>query len=317
MKKPLFSVIICTYNRASFLDDCIYSVLNQDLDRDQFELIIVDNASTDDTQQVVRERQYSSEIVLLQEPVPGLSRARNTGWRHAHGDIIAYLDDDARADKDWLRNAAEGFSDFSPAPDVLAGPIRLFGEEIPSWVTDDLKCPLGYLQWGDLPLQVRYNQKKIVGANCFFTKAILEQTMGFDENLGRKKKLLLSGEEVMLQKRIEELGGAIWYHPGASVEHFVPHERVQPLWYYRRYYWGGVSDYVMSKMNKVESNRSSEYPVHGAAIKYEGKVAQLRRFITHTLCSLGLGGSREKTIRARIYMSYVLGYTQSALGLRR
>ena len=88
-KNPLVTVIIPTYNRGWILKEAIDSVLSQDFE--DFELIVVDDGSTDNTREIVG----AYDVMLLHEPKPGPSAARNRGLYHASGEIVAYLDADA------------------------------------------------------------------------------------------------------------------------------------------------------------------------------------------------------------------------------
>lgn len=309
--QPVISVVVCTYNRAHLLEQCIQSLLIQDLDRKFFEIIVVDNASTDGTQAILAKYQDESVFRSIHEPVPGLSKARNTGWKFARGQFIGYIDDDAVACVRWLRSALWCFENIFPQPDALTGPIQLLSEVVlPEWIDDELKRPLGYLDWGSQCFRISFEDRKIVGANCFFSKAILCQLGGFSEDLGRKKKLLLSGEEVQLQREIEESGGAVWYHPDVSVEHFVPEERTKPSWYYHRNFWGGVSDSIMASIHSRQVSETSAVTpaISSCQPAFGGRRDQLLRVTMNFFHSLGIAFSKTKVIRARIYMSYVCGY---------
>ena len=91
-----------------------------------------------------------------------------------------------------------------------------------------------------------------------YQKERLNAVGGFDERLGRIGGRLLSGEETQIQKRIEAQGGYLYYHPEISVRHFVPKERSRPGWFYRRYFWGGRTDYIISKTLPSKKSRGQE-----------------------------------------------------------
>src|ERR1051326_2450353 len=96
------TIIICTHNRSSMLEDCLASLTRQTASADQFDVLVVDNASVDETVTVTRNyMDRYPHISLCNEPEPGLSRARNTGFRKAITPWIAYLDDDARASENF------------------------------------------------------------------------------------------------------------------------------------------------------------------------------------------------------------------------
>src|SRR5208283_599657 len=105
------SVIICTYNRSGLLKDSVLSVQNQDFLPYQYEIIVVDNNSIDDTKSVVTELSTDSPVKVkyVFEGRQGLSFARNTGIANAEGEIIAFTDDDIDADKSWLKEIVHAF----------------------------------------------------------------------------------------------------------------------------------------------------------------------------------------------------------------
>lgn len=314
VSRPEITAVVCTYNRDKYLRKCLLSLVNQSLDAARYEIIVVDNASTDSTKKVCDEFTGHADFRYIYEPVQGLSKARNTGWSSAKSSYIGYLDDDAVADVQWLEKALWSFNNLLPGPDGLTGPISLDCEtELPDWLEGEFQVTLGKVDWGKDCFPVNYDNEKIVGANCFFKKEILSHLGGFNEDLGRKKKLLLSGEETQLQKKIEDSGGVIWYHPDVSVNHFVPTERTSPAWFYKRYYWGGISDYIMAK--------SADYDVIVEPVDTGKKTAssrgesrqnkrfgQVRRLLTNIWYSTGIFSSADKVITSRIYMSYVAGW---------
>ena len=318
VSRPEITAVVCTYNRDKYLRKCILSLANQSLVTDRYEIIVVDNASTDSTKKVCDEFSGHANFRYIYEPVQGLSRARNTGCNSAKSYYIGYLDDDAVADVQWLEKALWSFNNLLPRPDGLTGPISLDCEtELPNWLEGEFQVTLGKLDWGKECFTINYDNEKIVGANCFFKKEILSHLGGFNENLGRKKKLLLSGEETQLQKKIEDSGGVIWYHPDVSVKHFVPIERTSPAWFYKRYYWGGISDYIMAKsagsdVNEGQVDAGERIASTRGESMQERRLDQVRRLLSNMLYSTGIFSSGSKAIASRIYMSYVAGWCVAA-----
>lgn len=298
---PQVSVIICTHNRAHYLPRCLDSLLRQTLSRDAFEIIVVDNACTDDTPSVCH-RYETKGIRRLVEPVAGLSRARNAGWQAASSPLIAYLDDDAIADPRWLESALAAFNAQQPHPDGMTGPVRLIWESAePTWMNKALRIPLGALDWGPIPRRLTPGEW-IVGANCFFSRECLARLGGFSEQLGRKGSSLLSGEETLLQKQIESQGGYLFYVPLAGVGHHVTPDRTRPAWFYRRYFWGGISDALLQHTAPQGGTASDTGTVAGPA-----NWGPLARLSVNSVAAIGLA-PLPRRIQARIYMAYVLGW---------
>ena len=303
---PRISVIICTRNRAALLEKCLLSLEEQTLNFNAFEVLVVDNGSSDDTPFLLKRFSKRLPLEVICEPVVGLSRARNTGWRSAKSEHIAFLDDDAMADPAWLASGLHSFETVRPVPAALTGPIRLVWEqEAPDWLTHDIQGCLGFLDFGTVARQFG-GQETMFGANCFYHRNALERFGGFNERLGRLNTLLLSGEETLLQRQIENGEDCLWYDPRVSVRHWVSASRITRRWFYRRYYWGGVSDYFMEKILG---------PVMGSpgAQRERGRV---QRVAKNLMFSLGLA-SQTQVVHARIYMCYVAGWFAGGVKWRR
>jgi glycosyltransferase involved in cell wall biosynthesis len=242
---PLISVIICTHNRAEYLEHSVASVLEQSSDA-EFELIVVDNCSTDATATVVQRFAGSARLQHAREPILGLSRARNTGRRLARGRYIVYLDDDAIAMPGWVRAIPQAFAVASSVA-IVGGRVEPIWEAPrPEWLSDDLAMGLAVVNWSDEPRLLHdINREWLVGANIAFDAKVLDELGGFDEALGRSGPRLLSGEETILQHRAIERGYACVYYPEMHARHVISASRMNKGWFRRRYFWQGVSDAVM------------------------------------------------------------------------
>ncbi len=144
---PLISVVVCTYNRVNLLADALHTLCHQTLDRSEYEVMVVDNNSSDNTREMVDEfcRRFS-HVRYCFEPKQGLSYARNRGWREARGEYVAYVDDDARAGENWLKTALVLIANTKPAPLCLGGPILPFYSTTkPIWFKGEMRT------WGDSP----------------------------------------------------------------------------------------------------------------------------------------------------------------------
>ena len=298
------TAVICTRDRAHFLEKCILSFLDQTASPEFYEILVVDNGSSDNTSEIIEKFRTEANFRSVFEPVAGLSRARNTGWRNARGGTVGYIDDDAIVDRLWVESVIEVLEQVIPQPDWIGGPIHLDWQVAgPDWINKELNVPLGFVDWGDVPRRLNRSER-LGGGNSLYRKEILQELGGFDERLGRDANSLLSGEETQLQKRIEAAGGYLYYHPGIMIYHFVGKERIKPQWFYRRYYWGGVSDYYMSKtLGVIECQEEPLAEDHVAEPAY----AQVMRIVSNALISLGIFSGIGRTVHARIYLAYVFG----------
>ncbi len=235
------SAAICTRDRADYLRKAVESLTEQSLDAANFEIIVVDNGSSDDTKQVVTEEFSSvSNLRYLYEPVPGLSRARNLAWQSAEGEYIVYLDDDAIANPNWMNGYLETFR----AQDVAAvgGDVfPLWEAPRPDWLHDRLLSMLSVYQLSETPTILSPDQA-VAGCNVGYTVADLRAVGGFNESLGRTGKGLLSGEESLLREELEKRSRHTLYEPSLSVEHHVAPSRLNKSWFRRRAFDGGRSE---------------------------------------------------------------------------
>lgn len=238
------SVIVCTHNRAGRLVAALRSAIEQDTDAAAFEIIIVDNASTDDTRDVAA--RLADRVRYIQEPRLGLANARNTGWQNANSQIIAYLDDDAIAEPDWLRAILRVF-DRPARPGCAGGPVHPIWEAPrPPWLADELLSALTVLAWpGGAHAITDLDKQWLAGANLAVRRDVLEQVGGFAPGLDRSGARLLSSGDVFLQKQIADLGHVVWYEPDIAVRHTVPASRLTRAWFRERYWAQGLSDAMM------------------------------------------------------------------------
>ena len=128
MKEPLISVIIPHLNQPDELEFCLQSLDRQTLSPDSFEVIVVDNGSATLPNPAARR----FPLRVLQELEQGPGPARNRGAGQASGGILAFIDADCRADRDWLRQALQGMQ-AKPAKTVLGGDVRIWRENPPSF----------------------------------------------------------------------------------------------------------------------------------------------------------------------------------------
>ena len=284
--------------------------MNQSASRREYEILIVDNGSTDNTEETIHEYANGSFIRYVNEPIIGLSRARNCGWQKARGKYVGYIDDDAVTSKNWVTSALDAFHMCEPEPEWVGGPIYLEWElPRPNWVSEEMCIPLGKIYWGDQPCKIS-NAQRLGGGNSLFLRKTLEELNGFEESLGRKGLSLLSGEEAQLQKRITKQNGILFYHPGVAIWHNVPVERLTPEWFYRRYYWGGITDYIMNRT--LEYVRGDSNSSSNLTAEKENRVDRWKRFSKNTLWSIGICPSLSEKIWGRIYLSYCFGYLMGA-----
>jgi glycosyltransferase involved in cell wall biosynthesis len=241
------SVVVCTHNRRALLEHAVRSLAGQDLAADQYEVIVVDNASTDGTREAVAVLQASTtNLLYVYEPAPGLSNARNAGVRDAHGEIVAFLDDDAQAEPGWLTALVASFDGRPRRPLCAGGPVVPIWERLPPrWLPDFALASLSIVDYGQAARELDFPREWLAGCNMAFDRDFLLCSGGFDPRLGRKGDRLLGNEELAAFRAVVAAGGVIRYEPAAAVRHLVPASRVELGWFCRRMYAQGVSNVIL------------------------------------------------------------------------
>jgi glycosyltransferase involved in cell wall biosynthesis len=218
MNQIVLSVVVSTYNRAVILKICLESLEKQGLSKDLYEVIIVDNNSSDATAEVSQafvSRNSNFRYVL--ETNQGLSYSRNRGWKEAKGTYIAYIDDDGRAYPDWLENMYD-FIQRMPEIKVFGGPYDAFAlVEIPNWYPPEY----GTLDRGPDEIALDFSRGGITGTNMVFHRSLFIEHGGFNTDLGMKGETEAYGEETEYISKLYKQGITVYYVPQMKVSHLV------------------------------------------------------------------------------------------------
>ena len=245
-----FSIIIPTYNRADELRQTIRSIAQLNVDG-TWELIVVDNKSTDHTRAVVDEEtaSFPAPLRYLFEPEQGRYAALNTGIRAATGSIIATTDDDARVEPDWLTRAAEGLEKLGC--DYVGGRVLpLWKAPRPEWLPNG---PSGG-HWAVLALQDHGSEPREfgtkgmpwpLGINTAAKRHTYERIDLFDNRLGRKAGTLRNQAQREWHLRARAAGLRGFYVPGMIVHHVVEPDRLKKEYVRRWFYWHGISRAIL------------------------------------------------------------------------
>lgn len=253
---PKITVIICTLNRAHQLRRALASLTAQSLAPELYEIVVVDNGSTDDTRDVVDQCRAGCPVplVYVHEARRGVSPARNCGIKTARGDILAFMDDDAHAAPTWLSSLAE-ILDRQNGADAAGGPILAASWlDLPAWLPKRLVSYLSVLNYGDKERRLAYPRFPF-GTNMAFKRRVFARVGEFNAELGRMGNCsFTTGEETELFLRIARAGGDIVYTPKAVVHHAIHPENLSPRWFYRQAFYIGASFAVMHLENRLISS---------------------------------------------------------------
>jgi len=238
------TVIVCTYNRCQSLAKALGSVAASTLpDSIKWEVIVVDNNSSDRTREVVEDfcSRYPGRFRYVFEPRQGVCHARNAGVWEAQGDIVAFMDDDVTASPTWLHNLTAALYNGEWAG---AGGRTLADGTFspPRWLLLEEKHALGPLALCDLGPEGRQLTEPPFGTNMAFRKAMFEKYGAFRSDLGRCGDRLLSNEETEFGRRLLAGGERLLYEPSAVIYHPIPENRLQKKYFLAWWFGKGRSD---------------------------------------------------------------------------
>ena len=223
------SVIISTRDRAPIVPEVLRSLADQD-EGVPFEVIVVDNGSTDATPEVLADwcRDHPT-FRTTREDRPGLSRGKNAGIAIARGRLLLFTDDDVLVPPSWVEAYAR-FFDAQPGAMVVAGgaivPIAHDLGPWPPWLSEDALLDVGLLDHGDQ--QELRPPRYVFGANMAVPATVFGSVGTWDEDLGNAPGDRSTFEDAELQDRVRAAGGTVWFVPDAAVRHRVERGRTSP-----------------------------------------------------------------------------------------
>ncbi len=249
------TVAICTWNRERLLDQTLLQMRKLRIpDHIEWELLIVNNKCTDNSDHVISRHSECLPIRRLWEPAQGLSRARNTAVREATGDYILWTDDDVLVDEYWIEAYARAFK-LWPEAAIFGGPIRPWFEgKPPRWLETawpQVSNAYAVVDRSANPIAITADTLPF-GAN-YAVKGSLHKLYLYDSALGRKGKGMLGYDETTLILGILADGMTGYWVPEAQVLHVIPRHK-QNKYYLRRYfYWQGF--YMGNKRQGKDSKK--------------------------------------------------------------
>jgi glycosyltransferase involved in cell wall biosynthesis len=254
------SVIIPTFNRSIQLNKTLESIARQSLSEKEYEIIIIDNGSTDDTADVITKfiaTHANHQIRSFYDSTPGLLTGRHLGAEKSHGEVLVYADDDIKASEDWLKTIQEIFRN----PNVqLAGGKCLPAYEIdpPNWILDfytdfemgKMLPDLSLCDFGNTVKEISPNY--IWGLNFSIRKSALYELGGFHpDNITPAFQMFQGDGETGLALKAIERHYTCIYHPQNLVFHDVPQKRMTIDYFDKRYFYQGICDsFTQIRKNK-------------------------------------------------------------------
>ncbi len=302
----LVTACVCTHNRTHYLRHCLESLRQQSIGLDAFEIVVVDSNSSAvaaaEMQRLVAELP-NARLVRVEES--GLSLARNAGALAARGDYVAYIDDDALAEPDWVEQIMRVVEEQPVRPAVLSGrALPVWEAPLPAWWPESLRGILTITEWEG---SGEYRTSEVpaglgpYGANMIVERAALLAASGFAEDLGRRGGLLLSDEDVHLAWKLQDSGRSARHDSRITVHHCIQAVRLTPEWMLQRLYWQGASSVMTRLMLGHPRMVWSELP--------------RRLALTVALAPLALIPKQSSAlIDLRWRLAYAQGFVRMALG---
>lgn len=245
------SLIIATYNRSAALIEALRSVVRQDLPADQWECIVVNNNSQDDT--LARFEAFAAKhpqvnLRIVTETKQGLSYARNRGIEESRGEYIAIIDDDERINEQFISSYVDLFDRYPDAASAGGAIIAEYPSGRPDWMSPYTERPIANpIDLGPRPRP--FPRGRIPGGgNMALQRWAVERYGAFDPSLGRRGGVLLGGEECELFERLARGGERCWYVPDAVMYHIIPPSKLSRDYFDRLCFNIGVSQRTRAAM---------------------------------------------------------------------
>jgi GT2 family glycosyltransferase len=266
---PFLTVVVPTRDRAGLLHDCIESLRAQDFPGDSYEIIVVDDGSSDNTHKVASNavgRTNLPRVRYVSQDARGLNAARNAGVKRALGNPIIFVDDDVLAPPTWLRAIFEG-SLRHPDAGCMGGPVRLRLEGKPPRICDRDRLGESELNLGDSERSVDF----VIGANFAIRREAIGLIGPFDEVLPTY------GDEIEWEVRLLRAGGQVMYLPAAW------------LWHRRT-----SADLRVRRLLRTRFQRGRALAdfsrVIGDKLSLRRELASIPRFLAHAVIRRCMGG---------------------------
>ena len=248
------SVVIPTYNRAELLAGAIESLLAQDASGFQYEVIVVDNNSTDKTRDVVESfSDRDRPVRYIFEDRQGNAYARNAGITQSHASIVAFIDDDVRASSNWIASVKTIFEKHPEVGFIGGKVLPVWTSTPPDWLTSQHWMPLGIQDHGEAEFYLEpVRVTGVISANLAVRRELLERVGMFSTRLQMVKGCIGGMEDHDLVDRLWRAGTVGMYFPQLVVETPVDCQRTRKS-YHRRWHKGHGRNYAIMREERMEN----------------------------------------------------------------
>ena len=305
------TVLICTYNRADYLGETLDSLAGCAASGFSWDVLVVDNNSSDDTRAVVESRvaRFPVRLRYLFEARQGKSNALNTGMTAANSIVIVFTDDDVKVADGWLNAAVRPLLERSDL-DYTGGPVRpIWTAPRPRWLDErgNLGGPIAIKDHGPEPFCFEDQRHTPLGVNMAVRRGLIERVGGFRPDLGRNGKSLLGQEQAEFFYRTRAAGARGLYVPEMVLDHVVVASRLTRSYYRRWFYWKGVSH---ARVHQLHGRTELGIDLHHARHIFGIPAFIFGNAVRHARGWLSALFGRDERRRARHWfgLAYCVGY---------
>lgn len=308
----MLSVLMATHNGADTIDRTLSAMSALDPPEGGWKLVVVNNASTDDTEARILTWRERLPLEYVVEPRLGKSKAMNRAFRHAEGDFIVMTDDDVLPDRNWLtewRRVADSFPDYSifggavvPEFEVLPPPGY-----VPAHCYGALYGASPHYPEGKLEPARDTGLFEVSGANIAIRRSVCEQGFRFDERFLVGTDGLM-GEDTEFVKRLGASGYKVGFTPNARIRHIVHERQTSWRWMHKRFFRNGRATFLLihARWNEPSGKFVFRFP----RARVRTAIGSFLRLVLATLRS-----NRKNAFVQSHSLAYDLGAIRQALAL--
>ncbi len=300
----MITVLIATRNGAKTLPALLESLANCDTDSEQWQLIIVDNGSTDGTAELLANAKSILPLLVLNEPRPGKNTALNKALRHVNGELVVFTDDDVLVPPDFIKAYAQ-LAQYETRFSIFGGAIDA------KWPEKVDRCLLNAI-----PLNVAFavtdtdrgrgsiKASDLYGPNVAIRRQVFEQGLRFNESVGPNGSNYMMGSETEFLARAEKAGFAAFNDPSIVVQHRIEQGQLTFDWLFSRAQKSGralMGEQLREHGRAPDVRTVLDYPTWALSGSLQARV----RGVVARIC-----GNREEAHRENWHAGFLLGYAR-------
>lgn len=246
-----FSIIVSTFDHADILELCLRSLARLKFPKEKYEIILVDNNPENPKRIPISGKKGVPKLKTVFEETAGLARSRNRGIDESSGEFIAFIDDDALIDENYL-SAAQMAIGKHPEISIFGGPIYPFYiDKKPFWFKDEYESRF----WGENERTLK-SEETFSGSNMIINRDLFVRFGKFRTSLGMRGRELSLGEETEFFTRLKKRGIELLYIPHMKVKHLVHSDKMTVSYQLKRAYAAGSSKFVSLEDDPARANIS-------------------------------------------------------------